>query len=382
MKTTISRCSVRGGKLWRVLWFDLGRVHRKFFDSRAASDSFAATLKEGAITSAHRLSALPKARQSELLLIHDESEKRGVDLVSLLTLLTSAKDKPKGACPSIASVLEEMEITKRKAGRDSGYLGSLRQIVGMFSAGREQLALNIFTVHDVEAFLNSKNRGSRSTLRSRLSTMFKFAMRRGYLTANPCAQLEPISFPSVTPSVFTLGEMETALEWLKLNPRLMAWFCLSTFCGLRPEEAEKTSWKEINFDEGWVKVESQTTKTRQRRVVYPMAVAMDWLRLAKRLKSELPLTTKQRAIQRNLLRTELGWTIWKQDVTRHTAASMWLAHCGSCATVATALGHSESILRFHYMALVTKAEAEKFWALTPGTVNNFPNSKANSGKEK
>ena len=47
----------------------------------------------------------------------------------------------------------------------------------------------------------------------------------------------------------------------------------------------------------------------------------------------------------------------------HTCASMWLASSGSAATVATALGHSESVLRKNYMALVTQAEAAKFWAL-------------------
>lgn len=70
---------------------------------------------------------------------------------------------------------------------------------------------------------------------------------------------------------------------------------------------------------------------------------------ARKRKSTLPLSLKQRTKDRKQLRSLLWWKAWKQDVTRHTAASMWLAHCGSAATVAT--------------ALVTKAEAEKFWSL-------------------
>jgi integrase len=52
-------------------------------------------------------------------------------------------------------------------------------------------------------------------------------------------------------------------------------------------------------------------------------------------------------------------------VTRHTAASYWLAETGSTTQVAEALGHSEDVLRRNYMALVTKAEAQEFWQLLP-----------------
>ena len=65
------------------------------------------------------------------------------------------------------------------------------------------------------------------------------------------------------------------------------------------------------------------------------------------------------------LRAVLGWKAWKHDCTRHTAASNWLAECRSAADVATSLGNSETVLRKHYMALVTKKDAEKFWQLTP-----------------
>jgi len=78
-----------------------------------------------------------------------------------------------------------------------------------------------------------------------------------------------------------------------------------------------------------------------------------------------PLTARTRKLDRKALRALLGWPVWKKDVTRHTAASMWLAHEASAAKVATALGHSESVLRKNYMALVTQEQAKTFWALRP-----------------
>jgi integrase len=148
----------------------------------------------------------------------------------------------------------------------------------------------------------------------------------------------------------------------------MAWFVLSTFAGLRPEEAEQTTWDMIHFDEGWIRVEEQTTKVRQRRVVTPHIMAMLWLQHAKDRGALLPITPKIRKNDRNELRAHLGWKVWKQDVTRHSAASYWLADSGDAKTVAHALGHGEDVLKRRYMALVTKLEAAKYWLFTPPTI--------------
>ena len=169
---------------------------------------------------------------------------------------------------------------------------------------------------------------------------------------NPCHRLESSLPVCHAPSILTVEETQKAMDWLRVHPKWLAWFALSAFAGLRPEEAAGSEWKAINFTEGSVTVEAQTSKMRQRRVVYPLPMCMAWLKEAKRLKSTLPLTVKARTIGLRLLTVVLGWPEWKSDVTRHSAASYWLAQCGSAATVATALGHSESILRKNYMALV------------------------------
>jgi integrase len=361
-KISVSKCLVRGVVKWRVRWHELGRVHRKFFSGRDSADAHAATVRGDAISARKRLQALPQADQEHLFGIYTEATKRNISLASVVSLLPLTS---KSESPAIETVLAEMEIAKRKAGRAGRYLHSLNVIGSGLMQGREKLAVDKFTVQDVERFLDSKNIQSRSTLRARLSTLFKFAVRRGYRSDNPCNQLESVTLAHVPPAILTVAETKKCLDWLRLNPRSLGWFVLSTFAGLRPEEAEKTSWREINFKEGWIRVEAQTTKVRQRRVVYPPPVAIAWLRVAKRLKSSLPLGQRSRTRDRISLRGLLGWSEWKQDCTRHTAASMWLASCGSAATVGTALGHSESVLRRHYMAVVTKADAEKFYALKP-----------------
>ncbi len=363
MKTTVSlsRCRVRGQRFWRVRWHDQGKVKRKFFTGREAAEAHASKLREEAVGVRQLLAAIPQPDQEKLVMLYNEAQRRGVDLLALLAAPTEAPS----LAPSLQNVLNEMVVAKRNSGRSARYLYGLQNVLEKFIRGREELPVDKISLHDVEAFLDARKLCSRSTLRARIASLMNFAVRRGYRMDNPTARLEASIFHHKTPAVFTVKEVEKCLKWLRKNPHGLGWFVLSTFAGLRPEEAQLTTWQDVHFKEGWIRVEAQTSKVRQRRVVYPLPMVMAWLKLAKKLNCLMPLGEQGRRYCLLQLRAQLGWSEWKQDCTRHTAASMWLAHTGSAEKVATALGHSESVLRKHYMALVTKADAEKFWNLLP-----------------
>lgn len=70
-----------------------------------------------------------------------------------------------------------------------------------------------------------------------------------------------------------------------------------------------------------------------------------WLKLAKKKKSHLPLSKAIRSKERKALCAAMGWKTWKQDIMRHTAASMMLAQTGEVEKTAFALGNSEAITR-------------------------------------
>ena len=361
---SISKCKVRGKQFWRVRWHDAGIVKRKFFSSREAAAVHATDLRGQAVGARELLAALPQSEQEKLVMLYNEAKRRNADLLAFLLVQTP----PASETRSARRVLDEMEVAKRKAGRSERYLTGLRWVLDKFIEGREVHSIEQFGLPDVERFLDSKDIAYRATLRARLSTLFKFAIRRGYRNDNPCMRLEPLTIARKNPSIFTVKQVKTALEWFAEHPRALAWFVLSAFAGLRPEEAQNTTWADIHFDEGWIKVEAQTTKIRQRRVVYPLPAAMTWLKRAKKLKSTLPLRAQPLKRERDKFRAALGFKKWPKDITRHSASSYWLALTGEAAKIATMLGHSEKTMRKNYLALVTKAEAEQFWAILPAPV--------------
>ena len=196
--------------------------------------------------------------------------------------------------------------------------------------------------------------------------MFGFAIRRQYAVDNPCDRVElptqeraPIRYLSTDETIRCLQHIA------ERRPRALAVFVLTTLAGLRPEEAQATTWPSIRLDdpEPHVVVEAQTSKVRQRRIVYPMPAAIAWLREAKRLKAELPLDRQPWRRTIRDLRTVLGWDRWPQDITRHTAATYWLAEIQNASHVAEQLGNSVGVLKTHYRALVSREQAKRFWAI-------------------
>jgi integrase len=250
-------------------------------------------------------------------------------------------------------------------------------VLNQFARGRETVPIDKFTLADVEKFLDSKSLQYRATVRGKLSTLFNFCVRRGYRLDNPCSRLEPIKVTKAPPQIFTVKQFATAAEWFKSDqPKGLSWFALATLCGLRPEEAEKTTEADIHFKEGFVKVEAQTTKVRQRRVVYPKPEAMAFLEWSLKNGGVLPIgkAARMKIISGRKskypgLRHALDFTAWPKDITRHTAASYWLASDGSAAHVADMLGNSERVLKRDYKALVTRAEAVEFWRAVTSACN-------------
>jgi integrase len=341
---------------------------RTIFETKQEAEAEAARLRHQIGNAGAIWLSLPSSSRDQLVRFWQACQTRRLDMWDLVRAYDRRQIEVRQESPSLGSVVDELLAAKRAAGRSPRYADSLRLILGQFARGRESLPIATITVVDVDRWLESKNPAGRATFRARLSTLFGFAIRRQYRPDNPCNAIETPTVRGATPAIFTVRQTAKCLAALRRHaPRCLAWFVLTTFCGLRPEEAERTTWDAVQIDNGeaHVRVDAQTPKVRQRRIVTPLSAAIAWLKIAREVGSELPLPrhTRRRAIRR--LRTVLRWTSWPKDVTRHTAASYWLALDGNPIQVAEQLGHSVAQLKTHYKALVTRAEAERFFRLVP-----------------
>ena len=71
--------------------------------------------------------------------------------------------------------------------------------------------------------------------------------------------------------------------------------------------------------------------------------------------------------RRKSLAMAAGITDWPHNALRHSFGSYHLAMHNDDLKTAFQMGNSPTMVHRHYKALVTKSEAERFWALRPVT---------------
>ena len=354
------QCLKNGRRVGYVSWIEDGRRHRRFFKTSQLAEAWVAARQVEESDLGPLWASVPAGDRIELLNVWRECQRLGIPVGDLLR-----QASPPGPTVTVQQAIDALVAAKSGAARSPRYTASVALLLRKFASGRESQGLAAVTLGDLEAFLDGIPLASRSTYRARLATLFRFGVRRGWLTANPVDRLESVRVVAKPPSILTPEQAALALRWLQARPTALGWFVLSCLAGLRPEEAERTAWASVDLGAGLVRVEAQTSKVRQRRVVYPLPSALAWLAEAQRLGSPLPIphTTRRRAVR--ALREALGWSTWPKDITRHTAASYWLAQVEDAAAVAEQLGHDVNTLKRHYRATVTREAAAAFWAILP-----------------
>lgn len=275
-----------------------------------------------------------------------------------LDLPISPKAKP------IGEAIDCLLAAKTAANFRAGYLTSLRQYLRAFARGREDWPLQAFSPCTLEEWFAGRKEApsTRKSNLGRLASLFSFAVRRGWTLKNPCKALDSIRLDASPPRILTVAESRQLLAHCRVStPKLLRWTLLGLFCGLRPEEAEKAASEAVNITDKFVRVDSKTTKVRERRIVTIPDCAAEWLRLA----NQEPLSRSTRRRWQKKLRTLMGWKAWPQDVLRHTAASYLLASGLNSHEVSDRLGNSPSVLKGHYKELASGSAAVEFFSLFP-----------------
>lgn len=100
--------------------------------------------------------------------------------------------------------ISRLLAAKLAANRRSVYLKSLSHYLARFAAGRASLPTSSITAPEIEAWLEQfPSPSSRQTWLNRLSTLFSFCLRKGWLDKNPCDCIDRVSIDRKPPSILT-----------------------------------------------------------------------------------------------------------------------------------------------------------------------------------
>ena len=150
-------------------------------------------------------------------------------------------------------------------------------------------------------------------------------------------------------------------------PEAVPWLTLLWFCGLRPAEAERIPWNQINLDDAQVSITPDISKVADARTVDIAPNAIQWLSLSKKRAGVVSGGKYVARRYREHLMRRAGIAKWPCDVSRHTFATAHYVHHQDAARTLAQLGHFQSAQTFirHYKGLMGSKDAAKFWAISP-----------------
>lgn len=274
---------------------------------------------------------------------------------------------------SLDAAVQACLEAKSKANLRPAYLQRLSQYLPNFAKAHPGMAVADVTPEMVEAWFEGRKEKpiSRASNLGVLGALFSFAKRRGWILHSPIDRVERVRIDRKVPAILTVEQSRTLLEITRRQwPQSLGFVALALLAGIRPEETSRLYWRDVDLERGLVTVSEAASKIRRRRLVHLMPNAVAWLKVARDCQSVLPIkhTTRRRMIKRLRVAAELPR--WPQDIMRHTAASMMLAHTENAGKVALELGNSVTMLLNHYRELVTTEQAQAFWNSFPACERN------------
>jgi integrase len=337
-------------------------------------------LKETAGTAAFSLSPRQLAEASDAF---KRCEEAGLSLTEAVSFAI-AHSRPVSGAITVTDAIDALVKDKEKKGKREIYLEKLKAKLLRFARSvPAKTTLNQVTGHKIEKFLHGLNlspEGELIQLRH-MSVLFGWAVKKGYMAENPCAKIEKPTVDRQPPVIFVPTQ---ALSLLKVARELTPWVVVGLFAGLRPDEAKRLSWEDVDFKRRHIDLPADKAKGRRRRIIPFLGNLEAWLlpyqrktgsivpanfrrrfwKMAERagFRQEKNAETERR--QNRKAETPAGWP---KDVLRHSFGSYHLAAHKSASLTAELMGHMNSRMLYeHYREVIKEDEnITAFWALHP-----------------
>ncbi len=362
-----------GSKSWRVAGYKPGgsRVRENFADVKTAQcrqlELEAESLKQPTDKAVRATSLSEDAlRVAEFAML-----KLGDDWARLpdcvdYWLKAGGKTIPTDS-PRIDDAVGQYLDWLKKAPLREASKGNRKFQINVFQNSVPNIRLPEATPEFIEKFLDGRkvSPATRNFYKKMLSVFFSWCIERPrrWINSNPCREIRIDLGEQRPPAVLTVAECRSLLGAAESHADgLMApYVAVCLFGGLRPTEAQRLTWGQVNFHDGEIRLEAAQTKTGRGRMVKICPTLAAWLR-AYQGKPFYPAGWRKGFAA---VKEAAGLKEWTPDVMRHTAISHFFRKCGSYGFTGEQFGNSEAVIKSHYQGRVSSEDTRAFFRLMP-----------------
>lgn len=203
-----------------------------------------------------------------------------------------------------------------------------------------------------------------------LITFFNYCVKMGYISRNPAKFIILPALKRPAPKAYTPDDIIAALKLFEPGSVHRLYICIAAFAGIRPAEIGRLKWLDIDLEERVIRLSSLATKMSSRRTVHVQDNLYEWLHEWREYfgTDKLIVPEVDRVQWLFLKKFKQSGHKVIHDGLRHSFGSYLQALTDDCDLVTEQMGHTLPVFKSHYMDLVSKEDAQRYFAITPQTI--------------
>jgi len=356
-----------GKTAWQVACMVNGQRIRDTYPTKAEAEDRATEIRTQVENEGRAAFTMPTAVRVEAIRAVKQLAPHKVTITEAVDFYVEHVLKYRTA-PTVAEIVKRLVTEAEGNKRRDRTVKDLRMRLEQFAKTFGDRQLASITREDLAAWLNDPTLGARSRINYavKASQLYNFAIRNQWAEYNIAASIPRPTAEDAEPEIFTPEQAARLLEHAA-DYDLLPYVALGLFAGLRSAELLRLDWSAVKLAERSIIIAAGVAKKRSRRVVEINESLAAWLPSCAKRKGMVVEIPDQRTLYKRLaeLATAAGLEKWPDNGLRHSCASYSLALTGDAVRVAYQLGNSADMIHRHYKALVTKADAERFFELRP-----------------